>query len=849
MPLYIVFTIPGVDYAVDTAQIMANPLVSLAVNSLIAVAVCIIVFQVIRGHFRRKYQTGAAFRKVVLLVTVPKEQQEKGEAGLQEKTLQQVQEEVAVMEQVFSSVGGLPAERGFKAWFVGRDDAISFEIIAEKGLVSFYVGVPQYMKDFVVQQIQGNFPHAQVEETVDYNIFTPRGAVVATALTFRRLHIFPLRSYKKIETDPLNALTNALAKVDKADGAGIQILVRSAKKEWRRPAVKIANLMQQGKTLTQAMAEMSLMGQIGKIFSPPKSTKPGQEPPKEHKLSPMEEEMVKSIEEKAAKFGLDVHIRVVAAAADYARANMYMRNIAGAFAQFNSPQFGNSLVTLSVSGKRLVSDFIFRHFRERGRMVMTGEELASIFHWPLPSTETPNIRWLTARKAPPPQNLPKEGLFLGSVEYRGVKSSVFIRQPDRMRHMYCIGKSGAGKSEYIANLAVQDIRNGDGLCIIDPHGDLVETVLGMVPRERADDVILFDPSDTDRPIALNMLESPSEEMKDFVCGEMIAIFYKLFPPEMIGPMFEHTMRNIMLTLMSDPENPGTIAEVPRIIVDPDYQKQWVKKVKDPVVLNYWEKEVAKTSDFHKSEMFGYLISKVGRFVENAMLRNIIGQQRSALNFREIMDKQKIFLVALSKGKIGDINADLLGLILVTKLQMAAFGRADMSAKDRKPFYMYIDEFQNFVTPSIATILSEARKYAMSLYLSHQYLGQLSPKGDTAIKDAVMGNAGTFLIGRIGIEDGQALEKEFAPVFSAFDLVNAEKFSWNCKMLIDNQSSRPFNFKAPPPVKPDRRVAEAIRMLSRLKYGRDRSIVEAEIQERTQMGVTPGAPAKPPAPVK
>jgi hypothetical protein len=312
------------------------------------------------------------------------------------------------------------------------------------------------------------------------------------------------------------------------------------------------------------------------------------------------------------------------------------------------------------------------------------------------------------------------------------------------------------------------------------------------------------------------------------------------------------MRNMMLTLMSDPENPGTIAEIPRLVVDPEFQKQWVAKVKDPVVRNYWEKEVAKTSDFHKSEMFGYLTSKVGRFVENAMLRNIIGQQRSALNFREIMDKQKIFLVSLSKGKIGDINANLLGLIMVTKLQMAAMGRADMPASERKPFYMYIDEFQNFITPSIATILSEARKYGLSLYLSHQYLGQLSPKGDTEIRDAVLGNAGTFLIGRIGIEDGQALEKEFSPVFSAFDLVNSEKFSWNCKLLIDNQSSRPFNFKAPMPVKPDRRVAEAIRMLSRLKFGRDRSIVEAEIMERTQMGAPASAtamPVKPPPAAK
>ncbi|HSD12581.1 MAG TPA: TraM recognition domain-containing protein, partial [Patescibacteria group bacterium] len=356
-----------------------------------------------------------------------------------------------------------------------------------------------------------------------------------------------------------------------------------------------------------------------------------------------------------------------------------------------------------------------------------------------------------------------------------------------------------------------------------------------VPKERADDVVIFDPSDLERPIALNMLESPNEEMKDFVCGEMIAIFYKLFPPEMIGPMFEHNMRNFMLTLMADPEVPGTIAEIPRLISDAAFQKEWRAKVKDPVVRSFWENEIDKTSDFHKSEMLGYLISKVGRFVENTMMRNIIGQQRSAFDFAKIMNEKKIFLVNLSKGKIGDINANLLGLIIVTKLQMAAMSRANITDKSqRKDFFLYIDEFQNFITPSIATILSEARKYRLSLIVAHQYMAQLAPKGDSEIRDAVLGNVGTMLIGRIGIEDAELLEKEFSPVFTAFDFVNAPQFSWYSKILIDNVGSRPFVLKAPPPVKGDKRIGEALKQLSRLKYGRDRSIVEQEILDRTQL---------------
>ena len=822
---------------VDTSlfgSFVSNEMMVWGIVLAIFVAVVVIALHIVRAVLRKKHQTSVTFKSVVLLITVPKEQSEKGDAGQREKALSEIQEQIAVIENVFSSVGGLKAERGFKAWFLGREDHLSFEIVAQHGLVSFYTAVPAYLREFIEQQIQAQYPHAQIEEVPDYDLFSPQGASVGTSVVCKRSHYFPLKTFKKMETDPLNALTNALAKVDKEDGAAIQIIVRSARSDWRKSGLHIVKKMHEGKTLKEAIASKTFLGSLGS-FTKTLSSKKEEEPKKEHRMSSQEEEMVKAIDEKSSKFGLDVSIRIIASAKDRARANMYLNNIFNAFAQYAIPQFGNSFKKGSSSTNAVMQQFIFREFQEKQKMVMSGEELSSIFHLPLSSTETPNIRWLTSRKSAPPPNLPKEGLYLGQVEYRGDVTPVYIKKDDRFRHMYLIGKSGSGKSEYIATWAVQDIRNGDGVCVIDPHGDLVETILGCIPKERADDVIIFDPSDLERPVALNMVEAPSEEMKDFVCGEMVAIFYKLFGAEMIGPMFEHQMRNYMLTLMSDRENPGTIAEIPRLISDPDFQKVWRAKVKDPVVRSFWENEMDKTSDFHKSEMLGYLISKVGRFVENTMMRNIIGQQRSAFDFSEIMNKQKIFLVNLSKGKIGDINANLLGLIIVTKLQMAAMGRAFITDKNlRKDFFLYIDEFQNFITPSIATILSEARKYRLGLIIAHQYMGQLSPKGDTEIRDAVLGNVGTMLIGRIGIEDGEVLEKEFAPVFTALDLVNVEKFSWNTKMLIDSQSSRPFNIKAGLPIKGDVRIAEALKQLSRLKYGRDRSIVEAEILERTKL---------------
>ncbi|PIY61956.1 hypothetical protein COY93_04400 [Candidatus Uhrbacteria bacterium CG_4_10_14_0_8_um_filter_58_22] len=812
----------------------------------VVLAAIVVALLMLRFRIRSRYQKAAAFSRTVMLVTVPKESAEKGDAGQREKALSEIQEDIAIMTGIFSAIGGLKAQRGGRAAIFGRDDTISFEIVAQESVISFYIVVPESLREFIEQQVQAQYNHAHIEILDDYNIFKSQGSIAANDFSFRRQLFFPVRTFESMETDPLNAITNAMSKVEKDDGVALQILVRSAKKGWRDLGLKVAKEMHQGKNFKEALHGEPKLKILTDALKSSKSAESAA-PKRDYQMSEREREMVKSIEDKAGHLGLDVNVRVIASAGNPGKAQAYLNNVVASFAQYNIPQYGNELVP---SGKRqsaILENFIYRTFDERRRMVMTGSELASIYHLPLPSTETPNIRWLMARKAPPPGNIPKEGIFLGTSEYRGVTTKIYQKHEDRFRHMYVIGGSGSGKSEFIAAMAAQDIKAGFGIGVIDPHGDLVETILSSVPKERAEDVIIFDPSDYDRPLGLNMLEAPSKEMQDFVVGEMIAIFYKLFPPETMGPMFEHTMRNMMLTLMAEVDNPGTIAEIPRLITDPEYQKKWIAKVTDTAVRSYWENEVAKTSDFHKSEMFGYLTSKVGRFVENAMMRNIVGQTKSAFDFREVMDQKKILLVNLSKGKIGDINANLLGLIMVTKLQMAAMARADIPKEERSDFFLYIDEFQNFITPSIATILSEARKYRLSLTIAHQYIAQLAPKGDTEIRDAVMGNVGTKLVGRIGIDDAEFLEKEFAPVFTAFDLMNVDKIHWNAKMLIDNTVSRPFVMKSPPMVVGNRRLSDAIKQLARLKYGRDRVMVEQEILDRTRIESMPAPPPEQPKP--
>lgn len=814
----------------------------------VVVLVLIAALYISRNLYQRKERaTGGSLATVLLRVRLPRFLSEEGNKAPE---LRMIQEGIAVAETFFSSLGGLKAQRGLKAWWKGRTDHVTFEIVAHGGVVYFYIGVPPVLEAHVVQQINAQFPNADVVREEDYNIFSHSGTVLGSYMTLKRENLFPIKTFRTLEADPLNALVNTMAKIPEGDGAAIQVTMRSAKAGWRKKSARVATNMHRGATLKQALRVRKFRrgsrGHAGSMILGKKQDESMNTP--QRQMSQKEQEMVKMIEDKASKAGVDVNVRIVVSSPNVGTAQATLNDIMNAFSQYNIYQFGNSFQkSVPRNPKRIISDFIYRNYVDRYGFVLNTEEMASLWHPPLPGMDSTNIDWLDARKSGAPPNVAKEGIILGVNQYRGKDTVIHMKEKDRQRHMYIIGKSGSGKSTLIQDMVYQDIQDGKGVCVVDPHGDLVETLLGQIPKERIDDVVVFSPYDRDMPVGLNMLEAPNEEMRDFAVQEMVSIFYKLFPPEMIGPMFEHTMRNVMLTLMADVENPGTIAEIPRMITDEAFQKEWIKKVKDPVVRAYWEKEVANTSDFHKSEMFGYLTSKVGRFVEDEMMRNIIGQSKSGFSMREIMDQEKILFLDLSKGKTGEVNSNLLGLIIVTKLQMAAMARADMAEESRKDFYLYIDEFQNFVTPSIATILSEARKYKLDLILAHQYMGQVVDKGDTQIKDAILGNVGSMFVSRIGPEDVETFEKIFTPTFTGTDLINSDMFTWYVKMIVDNTQVNPFTMKGRPPRESNPELAKKIRQLSRMKYGRPRASVSAEIMKRTQIGVSqPPPPAPPPA---
>ncbi|MDQ7023411.1 MAG: type IV secretory system conjugative DNA transfer family protein [Candidatus Gracilibacteria bacterium] len=600
-----------------------------------------------------------------------------------------------------------------------------------------------------------------------------------------------------------------------------------------------------------------------------------------------ETESQKLMGEAAAQPAFETSIRIIVSSPKYQNCEDGVHAIVAAASIFTD-EYNNSL-----DNPQILEDafpYIFtpiRHFAFKHKLVgffqnvsyFSADEVSTMYHFPDRTyNKSPLINWLDYKKLPAPHNLKtptqktilpekdengvvknvhrhlggfpvyKDGVLLGWNEYRNKRTPIYFSRGDRSRHHYVIGKSGGGKSVYIGYLARQDLRNGDGICVIDPHGDLVEDVLSFAPKERAKDIVIFDPSDDERPMGLNMLEVLSKDPDvrkremDRAAMDATEIFIKIFGDEVFGPRIQHYFRNGCLTLMEDEEDGGTIIDVPRLFTDEAFLKFKSSKVKNPMVKSFWDNEYANTGDREKQEMIPYFSSKFGPFVTNSTIRNIIGQPKSAFNIRYIMDNQKVLLVNLSKGKIGSLNAQLLGLIFVSKINMAAMSRADMLEEDRKDFYLYVDEFQNFATETFGEILSEARKYHLALIMAHQFIAQIggsgAKKGDKpSIKDAVFGNAGTIQSFKVGADDAEYMAKEYAPVLSEQDIIGVANFTTYVKLNIDNSASRPFDIKTIWDNKyQNRKIAGVIKEYSRRKYGRKKKYVDMEIEAR--LGIMP-----------
>jgi hypothetical protein len=756
-------------------------------------------------------------------------------------------EEIGSMEQLLGSLTTLKGNASLFQRLFYAPPYIVFEIAnpASSEEIFFYLSVPKKFRESIEKQIHSFFPNAVVEKVIDYTIFSPGSFTAVSTLKLKNVYALPLRTYKNMEVDPLNELTNSLSRLQTLEeGAVIQVVLAPAGSNWRSLGRSIAHKMQQGKQLKDVHGSLfqelgkGVVKEVGQVMTSSRGRERAEE--ERHKvvqLTPEEQELVKAIDGKANKPGFYVNIRLVASAATQHRAEEILAHMENAFVQFESPEVNHFQIKKRVRGravKQTVYDYIFRNFDDESAMILGVEEIASFFHLPISTTETPKIKWLKAGAAPPPVNVPQEGILLGYNDYRSAKTDIRITDSDRRRHMYVIGQTGVGKSNFLQEMAKKDAQNGKGFCFIDPHGDAIEDILAAIPKERAEDVIVFDPADVERPFGLNMLEYDPKhpEQKTFVINEMIGIFDQLYDLKATGgPMFEQYMRNAMLLIMDHPESGATLLEISKVLADPDFRRFKLSKCTNPIVIDFWTKEAEKAGgEAALANMVPYITSKLTTFISNDMMRPIIAQQNSTLNFRKIMDEGKILLVNLSKGKIGEINARLLGMVVVGKILMAALSRVDMPEAERKDFYLYLDEFQNVTTNSIAQILSEARKYRLVLILAHQFIGQLKEE----ISKAVFGNVGSLTAFRVGPEDAEFLEKQFAPVFSAQDLVNVDNYNCFARLLMNNELTKPFNMKTYPPTAGDAELAYYLKELSRLRYGRDARLVNQEIMNRMRL---------------
>lgn len=749
--------------------------------------------------------------KELLLVKIPREDKAGTEGGRE----RDVKTEISKFEQLLGNLAGFREPVAFE---------VAVPHLGEE--IHFYASVPKRYAETTAKQIQGIWNGASVERAPDdYNIFNAQGASAGAYLKQKAHFSLPIRTYLEMDADTAGAILGGFAKVaEVGEGAALQVIMKPAPKSAGKALRKAIDLLKQGYSL-EKVAKSEFWDLIKGAVRP-------ENKPEKEEAKIVDEEAVKALTGKISKPLFMVNVRIIASAPSPFQANDVLTGVIGGFDQFTTPTRNDFKIIKPRNPHGLIYKFIFREFDPAESMILSSEEITSFYHFPTAFTETPRIKWLKSKEAPPPPDAPTSGTLIGESIFRGERKQIFITDEDRRRHVYAIGQTGTGKSNFISGMILEDIKHGKGVAVVDPHGELVEGILGLIPKERTEDVIVFDPGDIERPLGMNMLDYNFDrpEERTFIVNEMQSIFNKLFPPETMGPMFEQYMRNALLLLMEDaPNEPATLIEVPRIFTDTEFRSRKLSRIHNAVVMDFWQKEAVKAGgEASLANMTPYITSKFNNFISNDYMRPIIGQSKSAFNFRECMDSGKILLVNLSKGKIGDINAGLLGMVITGKILMAALSRVDILDKSNlRDFCLYIDEFQNFATDSIATILSEARKYGLCLTMAHQFIGQLEDK----IKDAVFGNVGTQIVFRVGAQDAEFLVKQFEPTFSQNDLVNIDNFNAYVKLLIKGQTAKPFNMHTLPLPKGSLELAGNLKDYSRLKYGGERVQVEDDIHRR------------------
>ena len=815
------------------------------ISFLVFVVICVASFLIFNQYQAivrdaKNYERGLKMVPMKIHLPPPSDDIEVG--GRDERdVVDEVISEAQTMYNIISST----AQKGFKTKLYGQRH-ISFEIVASDGLIHYYAVVPSVITETIKQAIAAAYPAARLEEVEMENIFSQQGklqGVIGGEFVLKKDFFYPIATYQESRRDSMRSLLDALSAVSRGDGAAVQIMIRPAFEKWTDSSSKRAEEIRNKGSKSKSGAVAGAADLMGALWKPP-TYGVSENGEGSRQLTALEQEEVEAIESKVKYPGYEVLVRTVVSSSTSAKSQAILQGIVSAFSLFDSPRFNGFKFNMSQNIDELVTAYIFRFFPQAAKsVILNSVELSTIFHLPnRNSIPTGKVERQRIKQVDGPTEVMDEGLLLGVNEYRGVEKQIRLSKNDRRRHTYIIGQTGMGKSKLLENLAFQDIMNGDGFAFIDPHGDSVEELLGMIPRERIDDVIYFNPGDTDNPLGFNMFEAKDDSEMDFIIGETNSMLKSLYDPGntgVVGPRMENIVRNAALLLMSDPEG-GTFMDIPKVLIDPEFAKPKIKYLRNQRAIDFWTKEwpaSQKSSD--AGELVSWVVSKWAPF-ENELLNNILGQTKSSFNIREIMDNKKILLVNLSKGKMGEGAAKLLGMVFVMKFQAAAMSRVDIPEDERKDFCLYVDEFQNFATDSFESILSEARKFRLNLVLANQFMTQLTDN----IKGAVMGNVPTKLVGRIGIDDAEILQKAFNPTFTAEDLIKTPNYNAIATVLVNGFPSAPFNIKLLPPLgKSNPELREAIKRYSAGKYGRPKEVVAAEIRER----LTAKKPISQPAP--
>ena len=748
----------------------AGPLIVSFIVIVIIAAGIAVAFLQYRNMLREAKNYERGLKMVPLLIHLPPTSEDVNGSNRDERDLT---EEVLSQAQVMYNIISSTATKGFKSKVYGQRH-MSFEIVARGGLVHYYAVVPLVLVDVIRQAVAAAYPSARLEEVTDANIFSKVGKMSGTIggeFTLKKSFVYPISTYQESKRDASRALLNALSSASREDGIGVQFLLRPAYDGWSKASESHIDGMKKNKGKKKGLAGVAPLDIMEALWKPPEGgDKDEAKSPEDKQLTSLEQAEVDAISEKTRYPAYEVLIRVVISSNTAARSQVLLKNIIAAFSLFDSPRNNGFKFSLTRNVEEMTTAYIMRFFPQESRSnILNSVEMATLFHLPGSSAiPTSQVKRQMSKQVDGPTDILDEGLLIGYNEFRGVKKPIRIGTKDRRRHVYIIGQTGVGKSVLQENMAYQDMMDGRGFAFIDPHGDLVESLLGKVPKERVEDIIYFNPSDMANPIGLNMFEFDTPDQKDFLVQEAINMLYGLYDPGhtgIVGPRLEHIFRNCALLLMADPAG-GTFIDVPKCLMDPEFVKSKLKYVKDQQVIDFWTKEFPASQRSNEAgEVVSWVVAKFGPFISNDAMRNIIGQTKSGFNLREIMDNNKILLVNLSKGKMGELNSKLLGIIFVMKFQAAAMSRADIPEDQRVDFSLYVDEFQNFATDSFESILSEARKYKLSLIMGNQFMTQLTDK----IREAIIGNVGTVISGRIGVTDAELMVKKFQPTFDVDDL--------------------------------------------------------------------------------